>query len=788
MSLSKIEAAIEDAFVEWINTFECKSHAVDTIIELADGIILSEILADIDSKWFKQLTATESTENWVVRFNNQKKLYKAITRYFEEVVGQDPQYLPTINLTAIAKDADLHELLLMCQLVIAIAVQSDNNKAYIEMIQSLTQKNQHALMVSIEEVMNRFNTESLEPRLSFVSGQSSGTSLEDMPYRYQLEFEKLILEKKQFEVAHHQLVGEYEELRERFEDILHEKEDLKNRLQDMDEAITQSNNTGKADFVMKAEIDHLKQDLERSEDKRQEAELLMETYLQSINELKKKVDELSAEAEDAASLRDQLEEYQQVTERMHKMEDALRKYKRKMEETSDLKRQIKALEEQNSDLLERSHQVEDEYRKVLAFKTLMDSYKEQVQQLESGNREILKEKTRLEEELKSAAETCAYLENDRDRNMEQVQLLEEQIKEIELGGGNMLDKALVSHRASVEEEELEEEESTMEENVKKANLTELWLTISRLKRQIKEMETVSSSNVADESLKQESENLVIHKEHIQKEYDEIVQERNRLREELKQIRNGIPDSMLNQTQTIMAFRARILDLQKESNSLKESTYELETIVLEGTRSVAKNSEALERFEKDHARIQDRINRLEDITKMQLHDINRMLVEANYLNGVNNNRPDNESFQDRPGLSDQELEVIKEQNASLQIEVLHLQEEVNVTQGKIRKVKNMIKLYDQLLQEMTIRFPNINKSDEPVRHPRTKEEENDLLKKQIQDARLQSKLEQRLIITGWFDLVRRNHRDVSNLAIRSAPSSWLGRQRKILDIQLRQKLC
>lgn len=40
------------------------------------------------------------------------------------------------------------------------------------------------------------------------------------------------------------------------------------------------------------------------------------------------------------------------------------------------------------------------------------------------------------------------------------------------------------------------------------------------------------------------------------------------------------------------------------------------------------------------------------------------------------------------LCSQELEVIKEQNASLQIEVLHLQEEVNVTQGKIRKVKNV----------------------------------------------------------------------------------------------------
>lgn len=40
-----------------------------------------------------------------------------------------------------------------------------------------------------------------------------------------------------------------------------EKEDLKTRLQDMDEAITQANNTGKADYVMRTEIEHLKQDL-----------------------------------------------------------------------------------------------------------------------------------------------------------------------------------------------------------------------------------------------------------------------------------------------------------------------------------------------------------------------------------------------------------------------------------------------------------------------------------------------------------------------------------------------
>lgn len=40
-----------------------------------------------------------------------------------------------------------------------------------------------------------------------------------------------------------------------------DKEDLKSRLMDMDAAVTQANDTGKADFIMRTEIEHLKQDL-----------------------------------------------------------------------------------------------------------------------------------------------------------------------------------------------------------------------------------------------------------------------------------------------------------------------------------------------------------------------------------------------------------------------------------------------------------------------------------------------------------------------------------------------
>ncbi|ORX58691.1 hypothetical protein DM01DRAFT_1301309 [Hesseltinella vesiculosa] len=238
----------------------------------------------------------------------------------------------------------------------------------------------------------------------------------------------------------------------------------------------------------------------------------------------------------------------------------------------------------------------------------------------------------------------------------------------------------------------------------------------------------------------------------------------------------------------MAFRSRILDLEKESAYLKTQVLQLETDVNQGNNSVAKDNSTLQQYEKEHGRLQDRLNRLEDITKMQLHDINRMLVEANYLNGINNEPTDDAA---KPGLSDDDLEVIKQQNANLQIHVLHLHEEINETQGKTRKVRDMIKLYNQLLQEMSVRF-NGGQSEEPAslssRPPRSKEEEYDLLKKQIQDVRLQSKRDQQLVVSAWYDLAKRNQKDWTHLSSRSIPSSWLGRQRKLLDNQLRQKLC
>ena len=88
----------------------------------------------------------------MLKVNNLKKLYKLLTRYYEEVLGQPTHNLDAPNLNAIARDSDLAETVKLGQMVVALAVQSERNQVYIEKIQALSQKSQHALMLAIEQV------------------------------------------------------------------------------------------------------------------------------------------------------------------------------------------------------------------------------------------------------------------------------------------------------------------------------------------------------------------------------------------------------------------------------------------------------------------------------------------------------------------------------------------------------------------------------------------------------------------------------------------------------------
>lgn len=66
----------------------------------------------------------------------------------------------------------------------------------------------------------------------------------------------------------------------------------------------------------------------------------------------------------------------------------------------------------------------------------------------------------------------------------------------------------------------------------------------------------------------------------------------------------------------------------------------------------------------------------------------------------------------------------------------------------------------------------------------REEEIEKLKKLLQETRLQSRREQQLMISAWYDMSKRVNKEVSNQ--KAFPNSWLAQQRRSLDNKVKRR--
>lgn len=75
-----------------------------------------------------------------------------MTQYFTDVLQKPTSGLDVPDLQALAKDFSIMPALGMCRFTIAIGVQCEKNKEFIEKIQKLSDTDQHYLMKAIEQV------------------------------------------------------------------------------------------------------------------------------------------------------------------------------------------------------------------------------------------------------------------------------------------------------------------------------------------------------------------------------------------------------------------------------------------------------------------------------------------------------------------------------------------------------------------------------------------------------------------------------------------------------------
>ncbi|CAK5264726.1 unnamed protein product [Mycena citricolor] len=724
-----------DAFFSFLATFDLV-RPVSTLEDLSDGAALFEVLTLVDADYFRQSTRPSAlpSDNWVLRFSSLKRLYRLMTQYLTEVLQKPTSGLDVPDLQAVAKDHSPTHILAMCRLTLAIGVQCEQNKQFIDKIQGLTESDQHYLMKAIEQVMARIST----------SGDSGEASITEDDHYYQLQSERsnILSEKETLEKVYQNLLEEHRTLQTSYDDMASEKEDALAQLKNVrSEADSRRNDKG--DGMLRGEIDRLRSELQKSEDNLATAETELDKQAHIVTDLTKQNEDLLARAEEAGRLKDQVDEYRHTADRLQKQENVMEKYKKKLQESAELRQNVKALTKQNSDLVDKNAALEEEYRKVAAFKPLMESYKSQISEMESKHSARAQELDTVRFELSEVKNKLKIETSERARDAETLELYQERVRELELSSQRPVSKRKPeasgadeyiepeSLGESLGQTEIDEDESVqglggeLDDAIAGTTMTDLKLQIRKLKR---ELETTRQSE-ADASRILVLENLLEDANRMKTRYegDYLAAHREKLvlQRDLDEIRSG--KSMGDGAEAAIALRQRLNEAVDELDTLRKDHTELQvqfdtqsrelTICKSDLTLVNKDQLDIlntlrDSVNEDKATLESHVERLKQQNKelseknrMQLEQVNGLLLEKVNLQseGIGHREKALQRERDfgdlRATLSGKDLpEDIKTRLLALHEENVNLKESNKTAQAQLVKARTFIKEQDKLFKE------------------------------------------------------------------------------------------
>merc|ERR1719430_74762 len=132
---------------------------------------------------------------------------------------------------------------------------------------------------------------------------------------------------------------------------------------------------------LKKENENLKTELESMEAAKDESQAKCDDFEARLEESEEKVAELQKLADQARALKDEVDILRETSEKVGKMEGIIETYKKKLEEMGDLKRQVKYLEDKNTEYMQNNLDLEEELGKVVVKKPQLEVYKKEIGEL-----------------------------------------------------------------------------------------------------------------------------------------------------------------------------------------------------------------------------------------------------------------------------------------------------------------------------------------------------------------------------------------------------------------------
>jgi len=407
---------LTESLLRWLATFSV-SAAHETVEECSDGLAMAQVLHvlapdSFDSTWLSKVSAVGGNKR--LKLANLRKVLTGTLDYLKDVVGMQLSQFPLPDINQVV-ECDSSHLGRLLQLILGVAINCGQTADHIQAIMEMDSEVQRVVMMAIQE-MHGMPVQP-NPSLPIIEDDAQVKRLME-------EMESTKVEKELLAQKCHELEMQLNLMKEEKSNLSAEFEHLQARM---------GTSGGKGVPVdsgirykeLKKENETLKTELESMEAAKDESQAKCEDVEARLEESEEKVTELQKLADQARILKDEVDVLRETSEKVGKYEAIIETYKKKLDEMGDLKRQIKYLEEKNSEYIHNNMDLEEELGKVSKKKPQTDLFRKQVSEL---NTQLTAETERAD---KIAFENAKLLEKLEAISVERERLLLErdQLKE-----------------------------------------------------------------------------------------------------------------------------------------------------------------------------------------------------------------------------------------------------------------------------------------------------------------------------------------------------------------------
>uniref|UniRef100_A0A8C1Z5F1 Protein Hook homolog 3 n=1 Tax=Cyprinus carpio TaxID=7962 RepID=A0A8C1Z5F1_CYPCA len=443
-SLDRVELC--GSLLTWIQTFAVDAPC-SVVDELTSGVAMAQVLQKIDGMYFTDAWISrikpDVGDNWRLKISNLKKILKGILDYNHEVLGQQINDFTLPDVCLIAEHSDAAELGRMLQLILGCAINCEQKQEYIQTIMMMEESVQHVVMTAIQELMSK------ETPVS--SGSDSYVELDRQLKKTVEELNDALATKEEIAQRCHELDMqaylvqeerdrlrlECVDLEERVAALQEEKSSLLAENQVLMERLNQSDSiedlnspAGRRHLQLQAQLEQLQEETFRLEAAKDDYRIRCEELEKELMEVRGQNEELTSLAEEAQSLKDEMDVLRHSSDKVSKLEAQVEAYKKKLEDLGDLRRQVKLLEEKNTSYMQNTVTLEEDLRKANAARGQLETYKRQVVELQNKLSEESKKADKMEFEYKRVKEKVDSLQKEKDRLRTERDSLKETIEEL----------------------------------------------------------------------------------------------------------------------------------------------------------------------------------------------------------------------------------------------------------------------------------------------------------------------------------------------------------------------